>query len=61
MSKICRTFAPKIGKIMKMYKEPKTEILSVNTQRMMQDIDVSINGGGGGGTAGMPRRGEVID
>ena len=47
----------------KMYKNPKTEVLNVNTEYMMQDLNVSINNGGGGGTAGAPARhgGEVID
>ena len=31
----------------KMYKQPETEILSVNTERMMNDINVSVNGGSG--------------
>ena len=30
--------------MMKMYKQPETEILSVNTERMMSDINVSVNG-----------------
>ena len=47
---------------MKMYKNPKTEIMAVNTEYMMQDATVSVNqGGGGGGTAHAPARGEVID
>ena len=42
----------------KMYKQPKTEILSVNTGRMMNDINVSINGGSGEEhpVAGAPKR-----
>ena len=44
----------------KMYNQPQTEILSVNTEYMMQDLTVSINeGGGGGGTAGAPARRSV--
>lgn len=47
---------------MKMYKQPTTEIMSVNTERMMDDLIVSVNpGGGGGGTAGMPRKGTPIE
>ena len=46
----------------KMYKNPKTEIMTVNTEYMMQDATVAVNtGGGGGGTAHAPARGEVID
>lgn len=41
----------------RMYKQPETEITAVNTQRMMQDVTVSTNeGGGGGGVAGAPAR-----
>jgi len=64
MSKICRTFAPKIGKIMKMYKEPKTEVMSVETGYMMVD---SVSPGAPTDPSsppapGMPgRRGEIID
>ena len=63
MSKICRTFAPKIGKNMKMYKKPITEVTAVDTERMMQDINVSVNGGSGDPNpqAGMPKRGDGID
>ena len=44
-----------------MYKQPTTEIIAFNTERMMQDATVSINGTGGGGTAGAPaRRGTLI-
>ena len=46
---------------MKMYKQPMTEITAVDTERMMQDITVSINGGGGGGVAGAPRKGTPIE
>ena len=48
---------------MKMYKQPETEVLSVNTERMMQDLNVSINGGtpSGGGGMHAPRHGDVID
>ena len=49
---------------MKMYKNPKTEIMAVKTEFMMQGTTVSVNqGGGGGGVAGAPARqgGEVID
>ena len=46
-----------------MYNKPITEVLSVNTERMMNDINVSVNnGGGGGGTAGAPaHRGDIIE
>ena len=48
---------------MKMYKQPKTDVIAVNTEHMMQDLNVSVNGGGGGGTAGAPGRrgGDIID
>ena len=46
---------------MKMYKKPITEVTAVDTEHMMQDLNVSINGGGGGGVAGMPKRGDIID
>ena len=46
----------------KMYKNPKTEVLNVNTEYMMQDLNVSINGGSGDPNphAGMPKRGDLI-
>lgn len=48
--------------MMKMYKKPIIEVTAVDTERMMQDVlNVSINTGGGPGTAGMPRRGTAID
>ena len=47
MSKICRTFAAENERIMKkMYKNPKTEVQTVNTERMMDTPMVS-----GGGSA----------
>lgn len=42
-----------------MYKQPQTDVSVVNTEHMMQDLNVSINGGGGGGTAGAPARRSV--
>ncbi len=45
---------------MKMYKKPIIEVTAVDTELMMQDLNVSINQGGGPGTAGMPKRGEII-
>ena len=46
----------------KMYNQPNTDVLAINTARMMQDLTVSVNeGGGGGATAGVPgRRGDII-
>ena len=67
MSKICRTFAADLRNmtIMKMYKNPKTDVQTVQTEYMMQgSLIVSVNqGGNGGGVAGAPARqgGEVID
>lgn len=46
---------------MKMYKQPMTEITAVDTERMMLDITVSINGGGGGGKTEAPRKGTPIE
>ena len=40
----------------KMYNNPKTEVLPVNTEYMMQDVTVSVNQGGGGGQAHAPVR-----
>ncbi len=46
---------------MKMYKKPITEITAVDTERMMDGMDVSINPGNSEHPqAGMPKRGEVI-
>jgi hypothetical protein len=48
----------------KMYNNPKTEVLPVHTEHVMQGLIVSVNEGGqGGGTAGAPARvgGEAID
>ena len=72
MSKICRTFAAETEnwllktdnlEFMKMYKQPQTEILSVNTEYMMQDLNVSINGGTppGGGGMHAPKKGDIIE
>ena len=44
-----------------MYKKPETEILTVNTERMMQDMTMSSAGSGGGGKTDAPRRGDIID
>jgi hypothetical protein len=45
----------------KIYNQPQTEVSFVNTERMMQDMLVSVNPGGGGGTAGAPgRKGDII-
>ena len=47
----------------KMYNQPKTELTSVETKRMMNDINVSINGSSGEQhpQAGMPKRDEIIE
>lgn len=49
---------------MKMYKKPIIEVTVVNTERMMQDLNVSVNGGSGSPhpQAGAPaHRGDVIE
>ena len=48
---------------MKMYKKPITEILAVDTERLMDGLTVSTNSGGGGGVAHAPAApgGDVID
>lgn len=51
-------------KFMKMYKKPISEVTVINTERMMQDFNVSVNGGSGSEhpQAGAPRRrGDIID
>lgn len=47
---------------MKMYKKPITDVTAVNTEYMMQDLNISINGGSGDPHphAGMPKRGDLI-
>ena len=46
----------------KIYNQPSTEVLLVNTENMMQGVlNVSVNNGGhGGGVAGAPGRGDII-
>lgn len=45
-----------------MYKKPTTDVMDIKTESLMQGIVVSVNESGhGGGTAGMPRRGDVIN
>jgi len=46
---------------MKMYKKPITEVTAVDTEHMMQDLNVSVNGGGGGNNMHAPKHGDVID
>ena len=43
-----------------MYKKPETEILTVNTERLMDSMTMSAGPGGGGKTEA-PRRGDIID
>ena len=43
----------------KMYNQPQTDVTVVNTEHMMQDLNVSINGGGSG-EQHAPARGEII-
>ncbi len=47
---------------MKAYNQPTTEVLAVNTEHMMNDLNVSVNPSGGGpGVAGAPgRKGDII-
>ena len=41
----------------KMYNNPKTEVLPVNTEHVMQGLTASVNeGGGGGGKTEAPAR-----
>ena len=43
------------------YNQPTTEVVNLMTARLMDGLVVSINpGGGGGGEAGAPRRGDLI-
>ena len=46
-----------------MYNKPIIEVTAVNTERMMQDVTISVNDGSGDQHphAGMPKRGEGID
>jgi hypothetical protein len=46
-----------------MYKQPTTEILSVNTEHMMLDLNVSVNNGTppGGGGMHAPKQGDIIE
>jgi hypothetical protein len=46
---------------MKMYKQPETEILSVNTEHMMQDMTMSSGGPGTGQMEAPRRRGDIIE
>jgi len=41
----------------KMYNNPKTEVLPVDTERMMSDLNVSINSGNNSGSGGHPTAG----
>jgi hypothetical protein len=46
----------------RMYNKPNTEIIDLNGESLMQGLNVSNNGTGGGGTAGAPaHRGDIID
>ena len=45
----------------KIYNQPQTEVSFVNTERMMQDMLVSVTPQGGGGTAAAPgHKGDII-
>ena len=46
---------------MKMYKNPKTEVLNVNTEYMMQDMTLSSGGTGNGQMDAPARHGDIID
>ena len=51
-----------VAKKKNMYNQPTTEVVDLKTAGLMQGLVVSVNeGGGGNGTAGAPRRGDVID
>ena len=44
----------------KMYKNPKTEIMTVNTEYMMEDLTLSSGGPGSGQMDAPARRGDLI-
>ena len=44
-----------------MYKEPKTEVVVVNTLRLMDSMTMSPESGGGGKTEAPARRGDIIE
>ncbi len=45
-----------------MYKKPITEVAAIDTERLMDGLTVSVNGGSGEEhpQAGMPKRGDII-
>ncbi len=43
-----------------MYNQPTTEIIAFETEYMMQDLNVSVNGGGGGNNMHAPSRSNPI-
>ena len=47
--------------MMKMYKQPQTEILSVNTERIMDSTTMSPGGPGTGQMEAPRRRGDIIE
>ena len=46
---------------MKQYNQPTTEIIAFNTERMMDDLTISINGGGNGGVHAPARSNPIPD
>lgn len=51
--------------MMKMYKKPETEIVSLEAEKLLQGLITmspgDTNGGGGGTTDAPARRGDIID
>jgi len=41
---------------MKMYKQPIIDVTAIETEQIMQSLNVSVNGGGGGNSMHAPGR-----
>jgi len=44
----------------RMYNKPNTEILDLKGENLMDGLNVSVNGGGGGGVSHAPAHGDAI-
>lgn len=44
-----------------MYKQPETDVVALNTERLMDITTMSSGGPGGGGKTEAPRHGDIID